>query len=180
MLICSDEFKSSMFKKHQCYFDVKKHECMEIDLSRMDNFMSMLERSTQKARQKVLLTFAEDYKEDKRELIFIPEVVNYIMAFAKKYPYFWYYVMPNDSIYLPQVFLQKKRVNINSATEKYALNVDSDNLLNFTRVLAYNLQMYGESIRDIEGSAKSCKAWVDSIMQALGIGEPTGGVTVKL
>lgn len=152
---------------------------MGTDLSRMDDFMTMLERANTKARQKVLLTFADDYHDDKRELVFIPEVVEYIKAYAKKYPYFWYYVMPTDSIYLPQVFLTANAVNLDGEAGKYALNVTTDAIKQFAHVLAYNLQAYGEAIRDIEGSAKSCKAWLDTVMQSIGE-EPLGGITVKV
>lgn len=177
MMFCSDEFKSAMFKKHSCYFDVKKQECIDNDFSRMDEFMAMLERAGKKARQKVLLTFADDYKEDKRELIFIPEVIGYIKAYAKKYPYFWYYVMPADSIYIPHVFLTANAVNLDGESSKYALNVTADTIRCFAYTLARNLQIYGESIHDIEGSAESFQTWIDTIMQSIGE-EPTGGVTV--
>lgn len=144
----------------------------------MDDFMAMLERANKKARQKVLLTFSDDYQDDKRELIFIPEVVEFIKAYATKYPYFWYYVMPTESIYLPQVFFTASAVNFDKDAGKYALNVSADAIKHFAHTLAHNLQAYGESIHDIEGSAKSCKAWLDTVMQSVG-GEPTGGITVK-
>jgi hypothetical protein len=119
------------------------------------------------ARQKIWFSFS-GYDDDKRELIYIPEAVSYAKKLISKYPYFWYYAIPyNSSFFYLIVFLDEKNMTIVNypAAQSLYIKQDANSVMRFIKIMAMNLNIFGEEIDDIDGSVACLKLWSDEILK---------------
>jgi hypothetical protein len=163
--------KESFNGKAICHFEIMKSETKEQDFDRLDGFMSELRDYVPQSRQKVLFSFA-GYDTDKRELIYIPEVIRYTKAFISRHPYFWYYATPyNSEFFFLAILLDEKNhviANVPSA-RKFHIKTDNEKVMNLVRVMGINLNIFGDEIDDIDGSVESLKVWSTAILEKMGL-----------
>ena len=166
-----DQMTQDMFEGSSvCHYEISKSETQELDLDRLDEFMSELLEYGSLPRQKVLFSFA-GYDADERELIFIPEVVKYAKALISQHPYFWYYATPFNSEFFFLVLLleeQNQTIATIPLIRKFHIKTDKDKVMGMIRIMGINLNIFGEEIDDIEGAVESLKVWSDKILVALG------------
>ena len=148
-----------------CHYEIEKDEVESEDFDRLDGFMETLKMYGASARQKVWFTFS-GYDDDKRELVFIPEVVQFIKTLLNRHPYFWYFAIPyNSECFYLVVFLQKdSTVATIPLVQKFYIKQDVELIQRFISVLAMNLNIFGEEIDDIKGSAECLKLWSSQIL----------------
>ena len=167
-----DQMTRDSFKgKAVCHFEIMKPETREQDFDRLDEFMSELREYTPLSRQKVLFSFA-GYDSDERELIYIPEVIQYTKAFISRHPYFWYYAIPHNSeFFFLAILLDEKNHTIANvpAARKFHIKTDNEKVMNLIRVMGINLNIFGEEIDDIDGSVESLKVWSATILEKIGL-----------
>jgi hypothetical protein len=152
--------------KSICHFEITKAEVEAEDFDRLDEFMETLKHYGSTARQKVLFSFA-GYDEDKREIVFIPETLQYTKQLISRHPYIWYYALPFNSEFLYLAILLGQE-NMTVATipiaKKFAVKQDPCTIMRLITVMARNMEIFGEEIDDIEGSVESLKLWSNKIL----------------
>ena len=166
----SDEMTEEKFNgKALCHFDISKDEVEGADFERIDTFFDELLEFDNKPRQKVFFTF-DGYNDDKRELIYIIEVVRYVKAMITRHPYFWYFATPyNSEFFYLALLVDEKDIEIVDFpfARKFHLKTDPERIKRLIRVIGMNLNIFGEEINDISGAVESLKAWSEKMLGAL-------------
>ena len=152
-----------------CHFEITKSDVDNKNFNNVDIFIKKLKSFGTVARQKVLFSFA-GYDNDKRELIYIPEVIRYTKELLKRYPFFWYYATPvNSEFFILAALLDEKNsviVNVPLA-RNFHVKQDAENIKSFLYNAAVQLSIFGEQINDIDGAVKSLEAWSVIITRSL-------------
>lgn len=162
----NDINENKLFGNSICHFEIKKEEIENQNFKRIDTFMDKLTSYGSLARQKVLFSFA-DYDDDKRELIYVPEAVQYAKILVKNHPYFWYYAIQyNSAFFYLAFFVNDKNMTIATIPEaqKFFIKQDVEDLERFIKVMAMNLNIFGEEIGDIDGALECMKLWGSMII----------------
>jgi len=163
----SDEMTEERFHgKSICHFNIEKEEVKNTDFERIDAFFEELKEYGTVPRQKVFITFS-DIDEQKRELIYSPEIIRYTKAFISRHPYFWYYATPvNSEFFYMAILVDGDKIEIADFpfARKFSLKTDPDRIKHLIHVMGINLNIFGEEIDDIEGALESLKAWTEKML----------------
>jgi len=149
-----------------CHYEITKDDVKSNNFTKLDDFMKSLKiYYSPVARQKVLFTFA--YDDDKRELIYIPEVIKYAKEIINRHPYFWYY----STTYNSEFFCLAELINLKNytifdmpANRKVHIEQDPENLKRLVYKIGGSLEKFGMQIKDPKGCLESLKIWGDLIM----------------
>jgi len=158
----SNELAEFKFKGNSiCHFEILRSEVNKNNYERLNRFFQKVYPYALTARQKVLFSFA-GYDDDDRELSYIPEVVSYIKKLLRLYPYFWYYAIPlNSEIFFFAALMDERNstlVKLDNKQKVY-MQQDTKELQRFFTIMGYNLDIFGDEIKDINGAAESFKIW---------------------
>ena len=172
MFFTEKEMTKDKFRgKSMCHFEIAKTDVDMRSYDNVDRFFKRLENfGAGTARQKVLFTFA-GYDDDKRELIYIPEVIRYAKELSYNYPQLWYYATPLNSEFfvLADLLDEKNSVIANvPLAQKFYIKKDAENLKSFLYDLARKLNFYGDKINDTDGALESLKAWSAVVTGSIG------------
>ena len=157
-----DEMTRDKFKGNSvCRFIIDREEVDDNDLERVNAFFEELREYGTIPRQKVLFTFG-GYDDDKRELIYIIEVAQYIKAMLTRNPWFWYYATPfNSEIFYLALLTDENEYVIADfpLARKFSLKTDPEKMQRLIYIMGINLNMYGEDMDDIDGALESLQVW---------------------
>ena len=158
----SDEMTQDKFKGNSmCHFVISKEEVDDNDLERVNAFFEELREYETTPRQKVFFTFG-GYDDDKRELIYIIEVVRYIKEMLTRNPWFWYYATPfNSEIFYLALLVDENDYMIADfpLARKFSIKTDPEKMKNIIFIMGANLSILGKDMDDIDGSLESLKVW---------------------
>ena len=175
VFFAENEMTKKKFKENSfCNFEISKYEVDNLNFDSIDSFIKKLKSFGSVTRQKVLFTFT-GYKDDKRELIFIPEVNQYTKELINRYPYFWYYATPDNSeFFFLSLLLREHKGVINTAppVERFYFEQDKKEIKFFISAISKNLEKFGTEARDIRGAKESLKIWRTKILMSLNISPP--------
>ena len=162
-----DGISKEMFEgKDYCHFDIGRAEAESQDFQRIDGFFDSIKSYGTSARQKVYFSFA-GYNDDKRELIYIPEPVEYVRTLISRHPYFWYYAIPHNSeFFYLALFINKNDMTVADvpSAKKFYLKQDKEGIHRLVTTMAMNLNIFGEEIGDIDEATKCLKLWAEKII----------------
>lgn len=157
-----DKFKNG----DMCHYEILRSEVASKEFGRIAQFMNQMKSYRSVPRQQVLFSFA-GYDDDKRELIIIPEVVQYTKEILNQHSYFWYYAIPQTSDFFLTAFTFDENdysVIANEVTRKLSVRVDPERFGFLAIEIKDALQSIGTHIDDEDGAFDCYKAWVEAIM----------------
>ena len=163
----ADGMKKEYFKKDlMCHYEILRPEVEHENFTRLNTFIIKLNLFAPLARQKVLFSFA-GYNNDKWELNYLREVVEYAKEILRIHPYFWYYATPEQSeFFYLALFVNEDDYTIVDILEnrKFCVKRNAEKLKHLFDAMSHNLNVFGEEIRDEDGAEDSFKIWAYKII----------------
>jgi len=162
----ADEISRNKFMGRSiCHYEITKDDVNNNNFSKIDDFMKKLKiHYSPAARQKVLFTFA--YDDDKRELIYIPEVIKYAKEIINRHPYFWYFSTTyNSEFFCLAELINLKKYTIFDMPAKRTVHIEQDpeSLKRLVYKIGSSLENFGIQIKDQKGCFESLKIWGELI-----------------